>query len=178
MMMPLRNAAVTLLLAGVLALQSGCGDAASYRTNDRSMPGAPQEIKSNGVGPMSMRSLSGGAARVGRDQLTRIAEQVPGVEQAVVAMNDEEVVVGIVVDSDSKRRIAEKQVVSQLLWQYPEYDYFVTSDQKLVDRVRAANQNQSVGQYQTRSVDSNNEITSIADEIARQMAGPRQRRGQ
>ncbi|MDQ6419957.1 YhcN/YlaJ family sporulation lipoprotein [Paenibacillus sp. LHD-117] len=166
-MMPLRNVTYTLLLTGVLALQSGCGDVMPDRNDENGM-----RTETNRLGQLSMRSPNGGVARVNRDQLTRIAEQVPGVEQAVLAMNDKDVVIGIKVDNAGKRRIVEKQVYSQLLWQYPEYEYFVTSDEALFDRVRTANKNQTVGQYHTKSVTSDNEIKTLADEITRAMVKP------
>ncbi len=172
-MMPWRNVAAMLLLTGALALQTGCGDV----NDDRVKTGAMRESQSGngnqqGIGQLGMRSANGGTARVGSDQLIRIAEQVPGVEDAILAMSGNDVVVGIQVDNEGKRRIAEKQVVSQLMWQYPEYDYYVTSDSELYNRVRTASRNQTTGQYRTKSVASDNEISSIVDAIARKSVKP------
>ncbi|WP_214630477.1 YhcN/YlaJ family sporulation lipoprotein [Paenibacillus agaridevorans] len=165
-MMPWRNGMYVLLLFGILALQSGCGDTAPER---RDGYGARSPEATKGIGPLGLRSQNG-TARVGSEQLTRIAEQVPGVEGAIVALNGDTVVVGLSVDDSGKRRIVEKQVMSQLLWQYPEYDYYVTSDESLVERVRSANRNG--GQYGMQSIAMNDEISAIADEIARTMIKP------
>ncbi|MCR2807958.1 YhcN/YlaJ family sporulation lipoprotein [Paenibacillus soyae] len=78
------------------------------------------------------------SARINADQLADIAEQVPGVERADIAMNTDDVLVGIEVDNVGKRRIIEKQVTSALHWQYPEYRYHVTSDEALRDKIKAA----------------------------------------
>ncbi|MHA6483181.1 YhcN/YlaJ family sporulation lipoprotein [Paenibacillus sp. strain BS8-2] len=172
-MMPWRNIAAMLLLSSALALQTGCGDRVDNQRSTDLMPNhAANSNASRGIGQLSMRSQTGGTARVGSEQLIRIAEQVPGVEKAILAMNDNQVVVGIQVDDQGKRKIAEKQVVSQLMWQYPEYDYYVTSNNDLFDRVRTASQNQMKGQYRTRSVTSDKEISSIVDEIAKQSVKP------
>lgn len=172
-MMPWRNTAALLVLSGVLASQTGCGDITDNLDGAGvEMYSTPEAGKRQGTGQVDMKSANGGAARVGSEQLIRIAEQVPGVDHAILAVSGNEVVIGIQVDNQDKSRIAEKQVVSQLMWQYPEYNYYVTADTELFDRVRTASQNQSAGQYRTRSVTSDNEISSIVDEIARRSVRP------
>lgn len=172
-MMPWRNVAATLILSGALALQTGCGDGRDSRDESGAMREAKEGTGNRqGIGQLSMRSEDGGVARVGSDQLIRIAEQVPGVEDAILAISGKDVVVGIQVANEGTKRIAEKQVVSQLMWQYPEYDYYVTADSELYNRVRTASQNQTTGQYRIKSVASDNEISSIVDAIARKSFRP------
>jgi hypothetical protein len=141
-----------LLLSSALA--SGCGNNNDgNRMNDNNNN---NELRQNALTPMneippggypatpddSVRppgaGTNGTAQRINADQLARIAEQVPGVERADIAMNTEDVLVGIEVDNLGKRRIIEKQVTSALLWQYPEYSYHVTSAETLRSKIKAA----------------------------------------
>ncbi|MEK3884142.1 YhcN/YlaJ family sporulation lipoprotein [Paenibacillus sp. PL2-23] len=136
-----------LLLTGALA--GGCGHYDGNRSDSdnelrQNKRGEAEMLSSGDYPPRPADSVrtpgvmeSGQGERINAEQLAHIAEQVPGVERAAVAMNTTDVLVGIEVDNTGKRRILEKQVMSALHWQYPEYRYHVTSDEMYCGKIKA-----------------------------------------
>lgn len=172
-----------LLLSSGLSLAAGCGN--GIADNNGNGAGTADNVRQNALRPLSNdppgefnatpddnnripgTALNGngqGAARISESQLARIAEQVPGVERADVAMNGTDVLVGIELDDNaSNRRIVEKQVNSALLWQYAEYRYHVTSDEALRSKIRAAGGRKSNGGYSMQMFDQ--DIKALARTI-------------
>lgn len=163
------------------ALSGGCAnDNDGNRINDDNNNN--NELRQNALTPMNQTppggyratpddsvrppeaGTDGPAERINADQLAQIAEQVPGVEQADIAMNTADVLVGIEVDNLGKRHIIEKQVTSALHWQYPEYSYHVTSDETLRSKIKAAGARKKGLQAQM----FNQDIDALAQAIDRE----------
>lgn len=175
-----------LLLSGSLSLASGCGN--GNTDNNLNETGTEGNVRQNAIRPLSNAPPGGynataddnnqipGAvlngneqgARISEAQLARIAEQVPGVERADIAMNGTDVLVGIELDDNaSNRRIVEKQVTSALLWQYAEYRYHVTSDEALRSKIKSAGGRKSDGSYSAQMFDQ--DIKALARRIDQSM---------
>lgn len=136
-----------LVLSGALAIAGGCGNADELEHSSKNKAGIKVD-RSEG--------------RIQAHQLARIVEQVPGVERADVAMNGEDVLVGIEVDNPGKESIVEKQVVSALLWQYSEYHYHVTSNETLREKIKTVGAKKAGG-YQAQMF--NQDIKALANAI-------------
>lgn len=138
-----------LVLGGILAIIGGCSNSGAPDPIERQGEYQERSLRQNALTPrgnvpteeMGNRRLN----RIQSDQLARIVEQVPGVERAQLAMNATDVLVGIEVDNPGKRRIIEKQVFSALIWQYSEYNYHVTSDEKLLEKIKSVNARKADG---------------------------------
>ncbi|MFD0961700.1 YhcN/YlaJ family sporulation lipoprotein [Paenibacillus chungangensis] len=84
------------------------------------------------------RPLSQPEGRINGSQLATIAEHVSGVHHADVLMYNNDVVVGIHANDPGKVKMLEQQVYSALKWQYAEYNYYVTADPDLRERIKEA----------------------------------------
>ncbi|MBH5319281.1 YhcN/YlaJ family sporulation lipoprotein [Paenibacillus sp. GSMTC-2017] len=170
-----------LLLGGILATASGCTSGQTNH-NERGtvkpngfatpsqMPHVANKTTPNDKHKLHLSSKNyDEVGRINRNQLARIVVQVPGVEHADVVMNSTDVLVGIGIDNIGKRKIIEKQVYSALQWQYPEYKYYVTSDEELHKKIIAVNERAENG-YNTQLFDQ--DISAIAKAIAYSQTKP------
>ncbi|MFD0590810.1 YhcN/YlaJ family sporulation lipoprotein [Paenibacillus sp. GCM10027627] len=128
-------ACAVLLLTGSLMTAGGCSYAKNTENNLTTRQHSRGQADMIQVPEEARKHRANGELRVTPDQLARIAEQVPGVDKANIVMNDRDVLVGIEVDDIGKRKIIEKQVTSALHWQYAEFDYHVTADETLRNKI-------------------------------------------
>lgn len=167
-----------LLLCGGMSLASGCGN----ENTGNNGTGTADGVRPNALGllnnappggynatpndrnriPNAAANENGQVARINEAMLARIAEQVPGVERADIAMNGTEVLVGIELDNADNRHIVEKRVISALQWQYPEYRYHATSDETLRMKIKSARQRKT-GNYRAQMYDQ--DIKALARTI-------------
>lgn len=150
---------------------SGCGDAGNNysmtENGERSHYIHPNALEAPGDLPPLSYGKRNRVARVTPDQLASIAEAAPGVETAVVLMNQNDVAVGIKLDQGSDRGIAEKQVLSALHWQYAEYNYHVTADERLIRIIQDGDQEALNSADPTRVAALNQTVGELVDEIAK-----------
>ncbi|RIX52974.1 hypothetical protein D3P08_09975 [Paenibacillus nanensis] len=168
-----------LLLCGGLSLASGCGngnadnqnngmEARGVRPNaltpsNHTPPGGYKATPDDrNQMPGTVQNGTNQGARVNEAQLAHIAEQVPGVERADVAMNGTDVLVGIELDNSGSRGIVEKRVTSALYWQYGEYRYHVTTDEDLRSKIKSISGRKNGG-YNALMFDR--DIQSLASQI-------------
>ncbi|GKU80262.1 YhcN/YlaJ family sporulation lipoprotein [Paenibacillus sp. L3-i20] len=175
MQLHVKRAVSALLLGGILVVSGGCGMGGANNEGQGTvkpntfvsptrLPYTAHKTVPEDKNKLHMRSQSNmGEGRINRDQLVRIVEQVPGVENADIAMSYSEVLVGIGIDNIGKRKIIEKQVYSALQWQYPEYNYYVTSDVELHEKIKAVNVRAAKG-YNVQMYEQ--DISALARAIA------------
>lgn len=101
------------------------------------LPAKPGDMRSRSR-KHGWRPLSQTEGRVNGSQLATIAEHVSGIRHADVLMYNNDVVVGIHPDNSGKDKMLEQQVYSALKWQYAEYNYYVTADPDLRNRIKEA----------------------------------------
>jgi|GEM_PF-2844433 len=113
--------------------------------NARSNNGMNNDGMNNGSmnnGSMNNGSMNNGTANNANGsrmkQITDLAEKVQGVNKAVVLVNNNDCVVAL--DTNNKNTAGiEKNVRNQLKKKFPSYDFHITSDKKLSERVNSLN---------------------------------------
>lgn len=167
------------ILSGLVIglLISGCSQSAEqnrpFSHNASPLPENIAQMEYNAVPHDGEKSYGryeeSSRGRVDLGQLTQLVSRMSEVNQAHVVMNNTDVVIGIDVTNPGKAGLIEKQVYSQLKWQYPEYNFHVTADRMLYEKIQTASANKTKG-YQAQSL--NNEIDAIVRDIARTVIRP------
>lgn len=169
----IRISVAILILSSALVMTGGCGNEQDDHTYGK------RHMRQNTIKPLNRISSDGKAipndgsksldhevnskrSRISDDQLAHIAESVPGVKSAIVVMNDTDALVGLEIENVGSRKIIEKQVMSALTWQYPEYHYHITASEELRERIKTVSARKTEG-YQAQMF--NQDIGVLAEAI-------------
>ncbi len=168
------------LLSAALLATGACGKTSSVKNKGDvrplSEPNTVQQLD-NGepyVQPLTDQSVDedgdGNRGRIDQPLMKKLVNTLNGVQASEVVIFGRDVLIGVELDNMGKRKINEKQIFSSLTWQYPEYNYYITSNEQY--RSQIASLESIIGANKvTEQVRSTIEHLVLA--IGKDMAGPR-----